>query len=216
MKRNWLLTLVPALAGCPQIEATVDSHDNEVKLVIDFEGRCNGDGMSEDPVLGKTTWSKSDAEGDCRVKMDWTGDIIDVLQLRDDIDAEAELGDLEITRLHVLLKNVRVLDSNGADVTPPDITAFSADTMLDGEAFYSLTGDDLQAALGDSGFEQTFEEPHPLLDMLSESLREREAAPASAHVELTTTSIMPLQPNNPHTIVFVHDFEITAAGKFKL
>jgi hypothetical protein len=217
MKRY--LSLLPAalfLYAYPTIDATVDSKDNEVKLSIDFEGRCDGVGELDDPVLGKTTWTKSDASGDCEVKMDWSGDIIDVLQIRDDIDAEAKLSGLEVTRLRVLLKNVRVLDSMGADVTPQDINMFSADTMLNGEAFYSLSGDDFQAALGDTGFERIFEEPDPLLDKLSQSLRDREAAPATAHVEIRTDAIDPLQPNNPHTLVFIHDFEVTVAGKFKL
>jgi len=152
MKRSFLVLGVLAVAGCWDVEFDVDTNlDIDVKVTM---GKLSAECAGTDPLVTYTP-----GDGVCRIEIkEWRGTLVDMAVVRAKVEQKViENGEdpkdipVSITGIKLSKKDIRLLDGNGANVTPASVELFDATIDLDGERLLTFEGAQLtQLLLGEA------------------------------------------------------------------
>lgn len=204
-----LISLV--FAACGGITVEVDEKDADATIEVDFAGTCTGQG-TETNEFGTVTYAKDDSTGRCEVVLDWVGALVDLGPIKEDIEADAGNRDVTIEQIDVRLKLVQIENALNQKVDVPTLERFAGSVAVANVTMYDLDGTSLDTVVGPDGIEISYTDPEtdPVLIAINDALQNGAPLDATARAELTTTSTIPLQENNPHRIVFRHDIHLVA------
>ena len=189
MRRVLLMTAALGLAltatACDfDVEASVN--DTVAFDLGSLDGACEGSD-SEEGDRGVTAWTKS-IEGDaCRVDFTWDGDLIEMDEVREKVDAEIAANDpgvgsvgVRIDGVEIGLEALRMTDGDGGAIPSPTMDEYGLSIDMLEEELLAIDGTDVLEIVAS---DQTFPLSKDALLAASQAFRER--APVPAHAEGT-------------------------------
>ena len=212
LKVIFVSLLFAAFGSACSISIDVTEENADAVVQVDFEGDCQGRGLDVSE-LGTVLYSKSDASGACVVDLEWNGPLVDMADIRADVEEDADISDVTLEAVEIVLKLVHIEDSQGTVVDVPTLTNFTGTVVVAGVPLYAIEASTIDALLSEEGLRiQRNGEDDPVVKAIDDALKAGGTLDASADAVLTISSLLPLQTNNPHRIVFRHDLKLTASA----
>jgi hypothetical protein len=105
MKLRMLIGFLALVSGCTY--AGSGSGEGSFAFTFDASKNCSGSGVTTTDS-GRTEWSEAIVGSNCKITANWAGNLADMKQIRDKIDAELKKNGSSLDKADVTFKKVEV------------------------------------------------------------------------------------------------------------